>query len=123
MTISNRAGILVVGTFAIIAGAGEIIVGLTGNYLGILNHSMPPSLAAGLTGAFYCLGGASILTLRKWGAALGIVFIGAEIAGRIYLVATGLAPSSGADFIKIIIGGAIALAVIAYIASCWTKFS
>lgn len=123
MTISDRAGILVVGTFAIIAGAGEIIVGLTGNYLGILNHSMPPSLAAGLTGAFYCLGGASILTLRKWGAALGIVFIGAEIAGRIYLVATGLAPSSGADFIKIIIGGAIALAVIAYIASCWTKFS
>ncbi len=123
MAISHRAGIVAVGMFAILAGAGEIVVGLRGNYLGILNHSMPPSAATAIVGAFYCLGGASILTLRKWGAALGIAFIGAEIVGRIYLVATGLAPSGGADLIKIVIGGAIALAVIAYVASCWRKFS
>ena len=123
MTIGDRAGILAVGAFAIIAGAAEIVVGLTGNSLGILHHSMAPSFAAGLAGAFYCLGGASILTLRKWGAAVGMVFIGAEIAARLYLVATGLAASRSADFIKIMIGAAIALAIIAYVAACWKKFS
>jgi len=122
VTISGRAGIRAVGLFAIVAGAGEVIVGLTGNFLGILDHAMPPSFATALVGAFYSLGGAAILTLRKWGAALGIVFIGAEIAGRIYLVTTGLAPSSGADLVKIIIGGAIALGVIAYVTARWRSF-
>jgi hypothetical protein len=34
----SRVGIALVGAFATIAGIGEIIVGLTGNYLGILAH-------------------------------------------------------------------------------------
>ena len=123
MKIGDQADVLAVGLFAVIAGAGEVVVGLRGNYLGILNRSMPPSLTTVVVGAFYILGGASILTLRKWGAALGIAFIGAEIAGRIYLVTTGLAPSSGADFTKIVVGGAIALVVIGYIASRWKTFT
>jgi hypothetical protein len=35
--------------------------------------------------------------MKKWGAALGIVFIGTEIAGRVYLVVSGLYPFNGAD--------------------------
>jgi hypothetical protein len=34
----SRVGIALVGAFATIAGIGEILVGLTGNYLGILAH-------------------------------------------------------------------------------------
>jgi hypothetical protein len=34
----SRVGITLVGAFATIAGIGEIIVGLTGNCLGILAH-------------------------------------------------------------------------------------
>jgi hypothetical protein len=34
----SPVGIALVGAFATIAGIGEIIVGLTGNYLGILAH-------------------------------------------------------------------------------------
>ena len=108
MKIGEHFGLVAVGIFAVIAGAGEIIVGFTGNYLGILAHSMTPALATVMVGAFYGLGGLCILTLRKWGAALGVAFIGAEIAGRVYLVASGMAPSTGADAIKIIIGGLIA---------------
>jgi hypothetical protein len=94
-------GILVVGVFAFIAGLGEIVVGFTGNYLGILTHSITPSFSAGLTGVFYSVGGLSLLvTRKKWGAVLGMFFIGAEIVGRIYLVVTGIAPASGADAIK-----------------------
>ena len=40
----SRVGIALVGAFATIAGIGEIIVGLTGNYLGILTHSSGPSV-------------------------------------------------------------------------------
>jgi hypothetical protein len=56
------------------------------------------------------------------GAALGILFIGGEILGRVYLVLTGTAPSQGADALKILIGGAIALAIILYIWSQWKTF-
>jgi hypothetical protein len=122
MKIDEHFGLVAVGIFAVIAGAGEIVVGFTGNYLGILAHRMTPSLATVMVGAFYGLGGLRILTLRKWGAALGVAFIGAEIAGRVYLVASGMAPSTGSDAIKIIIGGVIAVAVITYVLMQWSKF-
>jgi len=105
-------GIAAAGVFAIVAGLGEIIVGVTGNYLGILSKPLESSAVTALVGACYGLGGAFILTSKKWGAALGMALIGAEILGRIYLVTTGVAPSSGPDAIKIAVGAAIALALI-----------
>lgn len=122
-TDRRPTGIIIVGLFAVIAGIGEIVVGFTGNYLGILAQSIKPSFVTGLVGAFYSLGGLSLLvTKKKWGAALGIFFIGAEIAGRIYLASTGRVPASGTDAIKILIGGLIALALIIYIAARWKSF-
>ena len=70
----SRVGNALVGAFAIVAGIGEIVVGLTGNYLGILAHSIPPATSTIIIGAFYSLGGLSILTMRKLGAALGIFY-------------------------------------------------
>jgi hypothetical protein len=69
------------------------------------------------------LGGLSLLVTRKrWGAVLGMFLIGAEIVGRIYLIATGIAPAGGADAIKILIGGLIAFALIIYVAFNWNSF-
>ena len=117
----SRVGIALVGAFATIAGIGEIIVGLTGNYLGILTHSIPLATSTIIIGAFYSLGGLSILTMRKLGAALGIFFIACEVPGRLYLVMIGIAP--GGDAIKIVvIGGLLALTIIGYVASQWKKF-
>jgi hypothetical protein len=76
-------------------------------------------MATAIIGALYSLGGLFILTMRKWRAAIGIFFVGAEVLGRIYLVATGIAPSSGPDAMKIAFGGAIALALIVYVLSQW----
>jgi len=115
-------GIVAAGVFAIVAGLGEIIVGVTGNYLGILSKPLEPSAVTALIGACYSLGGAFILTSKKWGAALGMALIAAEILGRIYLVATGVAPSTGPDAIKIAIGAVLALALIGYVASRWRQF-
>ena len=85
-------GIVAAGVFAIVAGLGEIIVGVTGNYLGILSKPLEPSPVTALIGACYSLGGAFILISTKWGTALGMALIAAEILGRIYLVAKSVAP-------------------------------
>jgi hypothetical protein len=114
-------GVIIAAVFAIFCGLGEIAVGMTGNYLGILSRSIEPSFSATVVGAFYGLGGLSLLvTRRKWGAALSIVFVAAEILGRVYLVMVGIAPSSGIDLIKIVVGGALALALIIYVG--WRSF-
>jgi hypothetical protein len=119
---TRPVGITAAAIFAIIAGLGEIVVGFKGNYLGILSKDIKPTVSTVLIGAFYSLGGLSLWTRKKWGAVLGIVFISAEIFGRVYLVMAGIAPSQGGDAIKIVIGGAIALAVILYVCSQWEKF-
>jgi len=115
--------VLIVGAFAAVAGIGEVVVGITGNYLGILSHPMAPSIATAVVGAFYSLGGLFILTLRKWGAAIGILFIVAEVLGRVYLVGTGITPAHGLDGLKIVVGGVIALALVAYALWRWRSLT
>ena len=100
-----------------------MVVGITGNYLGILSHPMAPSIATAVVGAFYSLGGLFILTLRKWGAAIGILFIVAEVLGRVYLVGTGITPAHGLDGLKIVVGGVIALALVAYALWRWRSLT
>ena len=119
---TQHVGITAVSIFAIIAGLGEVVVGFTGNYLGILSQDIRPSISTAVVGAFYSLGGLSLLTRKKWGAVLGILFISGEILGRVYLVVADIAPSKGEDAVKIVIGGAIALAVILYVWSQWKAF-
>jgi len=118
----RHLGITLVATFAVIAGLGEVVVGFTGNTFGILSKDLKPNVATAIVGAFYCLGGLSLLTMKKWGAVLGILFISAEILGRLYLVSVGIAPYRGDDMVKIVIGGAIALGLVLYVCSQWNKF-
>jgi hypothetical protein len=109
--------ILVLGVILVLFGLGEIWVGLFGNYLGILSKNLPPSVATAVVGTFYCMAGLSLLLVRRtWGTILSLVLIGCEVAGRVYLVAVGIAPARGADFVKIVIGGLIAIGFILYIA-------
>src|SRR5262249_3676932 len=122
MSRTRHVGIIVVAVFAIISGLIEVVVGLTGHTFGILSKDLKPNAATAVVGAFYSLGGLSLLTMKKWGAVLGILFISAEILGRMYLVSVGIAPSSGEGVVKIVIGGAIALGVVLYVCSQWNKF-
>jgi hypothetical protein len=123
MNRARHLGITAVAIFAIIVGIGEMIVGFTGNFLGILSTPlMPPSLTI-IIGLFYILGGLSFLTMRKWGAALGMIFVAAALLGRVHFVATGISPASGDDAIKIIISGVIAVTIIVYVSSQWDKFN
>jgi Na+-translocating ferredoxin:NAD+ oxidoreductase RnfD subunit len=56
----------------------------------------------------------------KWGAVLSLIFTGAEVLGRFFLVMTGVAPSRGPDLAKIIVGAVIAVCVMIYIG--WQYF-
>jgi len=106
---------ILISLFALLAGYGEISVGITGNWAGILTTPLRPSISTAVVGSFYALGGLALLTRKKWGLWLGIGFIGAEVVGRFYLMAVGIAPSHGADFLKILVGATIAVAVIIYL--------
>ena len=109
-------GVLIAAAALIVFGLGEVWVGWKGNYLGILSSRLPTSAATAVVGMFYVLAGITLLTTRsRWGTVLGLLFIAAEVAGRAYLVLTGIAPHSGGDFFKIIVGGLIAVGFMLYI--------
>lgn len=111
-------GVLIVAVIVIVFGLGEVWVGWSGNYLGILSTRLPTSAATVVVGLFYVLGGVALLvTRRTWGTVLSLTFIGLEVLGRIYLVLVGVAPRKGADFFKIIVGGVIAVGFMLYISS------
>lgn len=115
-------GLTIIAVFAVIAGIGEVIVGFTGNYLGILSKSITPSITTSVIGAFYSLGGLFLLTRKRWGAIVGIGFISAEIIGRVYLITVGIAPAHGIDAFKIFVGAVIALSLIIYVLFKWRYF-
>lgn len=119
MEAPKRPGsVLIVAVILMIFGIGEVWVGWTGNYLNILSSRLPPSPATAVVGLFYILAGVALLvTRRKWGTALSLLFIAAEILGRAYLVLVGIAPHSGKDFAKIVIGGMIAAGFMWFIAA------
>ena len=109
-------GVLIVAVTVIVFGLGEVWVGWSGNYLGILSTRMPTSAVTAIVGMFYILGGVALLiTPRTWGTVLSLIFIGAEVLGRIYLVIVGVAPRRGADLTKIVVGGVIAVGFMLYI--------
>src|SRR5260370_41710925 len=108
MSKPRRLGIILISIFAILSGINEVVVGLTGNFLGILSKPIPPGFATVIVGAFYSLAGLFLLSMKQWGAVLGILFLSAEVLGRIYLVLRGVVPSKGGDALKILVGGLIA---------------
>jgi hypothetical protein len=83
MDRTRHLGITLVAIFAVISGLSEVAVGFTGNTLGILSKDLEPNAATAIVGTFYTLGGLSLLTMKKWGAVLGVLFISAEIVGRV----------------------------------------
>jgi hypothetical protein len=108
--------------YCIFAGLSEMWVGFTGNWMGLLSQPLKPSFRTALVGAFYVAAGISLLSKRRTGALLGIVFVLLEVLGRVHLVRIGRYPSSGPDSVKNAVGGAIAMVVVVYLATQWRRF-
>ena len=118
----RRTGVTLVAGYCIFAGLSEVWVGITGNWMGLLSKPLRPSFRTALVGAFYVAAGISLLPQRRTSALVGIVFILLEVLGRVHLVRIGSYPSRGPDFAKSVVGGAIALLVVVYLATQWRKF-
>jgi hypothetical protein len=118
----RRTGIAIAAGYCIFAGLSEVWVGITGNWMGLLSKPLKPSFWTALVGSFYVFAGVSLLPQRRTGAILGIIFILLEVLGRVHLVRIGTYPSRGSDFVKSVVGGTIALLLVAYLISQWRKF-
>jgi uncharacterized membrane protein YccC len=118
----RRTGITIVAGYCIFAGLSEVWVGITGNWLGLLAKPLKPSFLTALVGSSYVAAGIALLSKRRTGALLGIVFVLLEVLGRVHLVRTGRYPSRGPDLVKSVVGGAIAILVVVYVAAQWRKF-
>jgi hypothetical protein len=118
----RRTGVTVAAWYCIFAGLSEVWVGITGNWMGLLSKPLKPSSRTALVGGFYVAAGVSLLLKNRTGGPLGVVFILLEVLGRVHLVRTGTYPSRGQDSVKIVVGGAIAILIVVYLATQWRKF-
>lgn len=122
--IRRPRGMVIAGALMIIFGIAEVAAGFTGRFFGGI--SVPTSteytVVAAAAGACYSLAGLSVLSMRRWGARLGIVFLCSELLGRLYLVSNGLYPFSGIDESSVIAGSIIAVLFALYIGFSWKRF-
>lgn len=123
--VSHRPlGFTIIGIFMLLAGLAEVVTGFTHRFFGITTSSMIiftySSAAIGLN---YAIAGLLIFPMKKWAAALALVLLGADILGRIALVAVGLYPvDSARNIFAIISGTAIAALIAVYVGLKWKSF-
>jgi hypothetical protein len=124
-TASGRPrGISVVALLMIVFGLAEVVTGFTHSFFGISTSTASIlTYAAAVIGGLYLASGLLILTMRKWAAALAIVLLIADVAGRIALAGTGLyALTSFRQTFAIVAGTAIAIVFAIYIAAKWKLY-
>jgi hypothetical protein len=118
-------GIVVAACLMILFGLAEVVTAFTHSFLGITASSSGMFTASSVAiGLCYVAAGVLILTMRKWAAALAIILLGIDVAGRLALVMTGLFPTNSPKNTFSIIAGTIIAAIFAiYIGWRWKAFS
>ena len=110
-------GILLASVLMVLFGLAEIATAFSHNFLGITTSQVSAEdYSSALIGSFYILAGLFVLTMKKWGAYLAILFLIADILGRLGLVASGLYPLNTAEnTFGIVAGTLIAFIFLVYI--------
>ncbi len=116
--------LLVIALLMILFGLAEVATSFTHNFFGVNTAAGDASTAAGTAvGMLYVLSGVFILPVRKWGAALAIICLAADVVGRVAMVATGLYPlDSAKQTFAMIMGTLIAALFAVYIGLKWKSF-
>lgn len=117
-------GLTIVAVLMILFGLSEVVTGFTHNFFGLTtSHRTLSTVAAAAIGIFYIVGGALILTMRKWAAVLAILLLVADIVGRLALVVTGVYPLTSLEQTAAILVGTLIAAFFAlYVGSKWASF-
>ena len=121
---SRPLGVKIVALAMIIFGILEMVTGFTHNFFGVITEqSVTASYLGVALGACYFLGGALVLTARKWGAAVAVLLLALGVVGRIFMVLTGLFPiDTFKQTFSIIAGTSIAFIFAIYISIRWKSF-
>jgi hypothetical protein len=121
---SRPRGITIVALLMIVFGLAELTTSFTHRFFGLSTAQVTISTYLGATiGTLYAVAGLLILSMRKWAAAVAIVFLIADIVGRIGMVETGLYPVDSLKQIAAIILGTSIVAIFAfYIGLKWSTF-
>jgi hypothetical protein len=118
-------GMIVVAILMIVFGITEIATGFTHNFLGLISTTSATlaTYGAASIGAWYAIGGLSLLPMKKRLARLTLVCLALVVGGRILLVVGGLYPTDTfLQTFSIIVGTAIAVIFAAYIGLRWSLF-
>jgi hypothetical protein len=124
-SMGKRSRALVVIAFLMIVfGIAEVVTGFTHEFFGITtSQGMISTYASATIGALYVAAGLLIFTLRKWAATLAIIFLSADVAGRIALVVTGFYPVNSLENAASILAGTIIAIIFAIcVAFRWDFF-
>ncbi len=114
----------IIAALMLLFGLAEVVTGVTHQFFGLTTAQTDLATAAGVAiGLLYVLSGLFILPLKKWGAALAIACLAADVAGRVAMVAAGLYPlDTSRQTVAILLGTLIAAAFAVYIAYKWKSF-
>jgi hypothetical protein len=117
---TNRPrGIVVVATLMILFGLAEVVTAFTHHFLGLVTARMMAAIYMGAPlGILYAAAGLLILMMKRWAAAVAMVFLVVVIIGRIFMVVTGMYPmGSSPQRFGMIVGTLIVAYFISYLRS------
>jgi hypothetical protein len=109
----------------IVFGLAEVTTGFTHRFFGLSTAQVAISTFLGAAiGVLYAVAGWLILSMKKRAAAVAIVLLIVDIAGRIGMVVAGLYPvDSFKQVLAIILGTSMVAVFAAYIGLKWSLFS
>ena len=121
---SRPRSIIIAAFLMIVFGLAELTTSFTHRFFGLSTAKVATSTYLGATiGTFYAVAGLLVLSMKKRAAAVAIVFLIADIVGRIGMVVTGLHPVDSLRQIAAIILGTSIVAIFAvYIGWKWPTF-
>ncbi len=87
-------GLLVVALLSMVFGLVEVETAFAHNFAGVVSTTQGDASAywSATVGSSYAIAGIFLLTRRRWGADVAVLFFAADIVGRVGLVVTGLYP-------------------------------
>lgn len=120
----RTTGIDIASALMIVFGLTEVYTSFSHSFFGISTSSDTIAVyTSTLIGVFYIAAGIAILPMKRWGATLAILFLGLDIAARIFLVAVGLYPTNSFENIVGIVTGTIIAVIFAlYIFLKWRSY-
>jgi hypothetical protein len=111
---SRPRDIIIVALSMIVFGLAELTTSFTHRFFGLSTAQIATSTYLGATiGTLYAAAGLLVLSMKKRAAAVAIVFLIADVVGRIAMVVTGLYPVDSLKQIAAIILGTSIVAIFA----------